>query len=233
MPSIRQLYDLQSVDLELDRRNARLVEIAQRLGDESAMVPLRSETERLRAAVAESSAGQTEIDLIVAGFDAKIAAAEAKLYGGKITAARELQDLQADVELSKRQRREQEDGLLVVLVELEEVQSGLATASTALAEVESAWLAEQSSMTDERGVLEGDVAALRAKREGQANAVPGPELALYEHVRKGHGGTAVARMRNATCESCRVGVPTRQAQDVRASGKPVRCPNCGLILLAE
>ena len=233
MAAIQKLFDLQSMDLELDRRNARLVEIAATLGDESSLVPLRSEAERLKAAVAKSSAAQMEIDLVVGEFDAKVAAAEAKLYGGKITLARELQDLQAEIEMIKRQRSEQEDRQLVVLVELEEVQSSFAAASAALAEAESAWLADQSSMTDERGVLEGEVAALGAKREAQANAVAGSELALYEQVRKGHGGRAVARMRNAMCESCRVGIPTRQAQDARTSANPVRCPNCGLILLAE
>jgi len=78
-----------------------------------------------------------------------------------------------------------------------------------------------------------ELAQLAAQRAGIASRVPPTELALYDQVRRAHGGRAVARVERGICESCRVGLPTRQMQSIRISPTPVRCPNCGLILLAE
>ena len=186
----------------------------------------------MRQALHDASVGQAELDAAIAGFDVKIAETESKLYGGKVTLARELTDLQADVNMINRQRREREDQLLAVLVALEQAQAGFDEVSQRLDATETAWAADQEAMAAEQGVLVNEVADLRAKRDAQAKGVSGAELALYAHVRKGHAGKAVARIRNGTCDSCRVALPTRQAASVRTSPTPVRCPSCGLILLA-
>ena len=56
MPATRELYDLQAVDLELDRRNRRLEEIAGQLGDEGPLPALRSAAEQLTASVGTMTA---------------------------------------------------------------------------------------------------------------------------------------------------------------------------------
>ena len=66
-----------------------------------------------------------------------------------------------------------------------------------------------------------------------ASRVPPADLALYTQVRKRHAGHAVAIMRDGSCVSCRVALPNKLATDVRAAKTPVRCPSCGLIMLAE
>ncbi len=233
MASARKFLDLQTVDLELDKRNARLVEIAERLGDEGDLPALRLRVEELGKLLREVEARQSEEDASIASLSGRIEAAEAKMYGGSITNPRELKDLQDDVAMLGRRRSEHEDVLLAALDELDATKTGLEAASSELAEAERAWKADQESMTAERGVLAGEVAALDGERASRAGVVPPLELALYERVRKTHAGRAVAHMRNSTCDSCRVGVPNKLAQAVRAGGSPERCPSCGLILLAE
>jgi predicted nucleic acid-binding Zn-ribbon protein len=233
MPSIKQLYDLQTVDLELDARSRRLADIAVRLGDESELMPLRAAATSSAKAVDEAASGQAELDLAITGFTAKIEAAEAKLYGGKVTLVRELQDLQADVDMIKRQRGDQEDKLLVMLERSELAQASLDKAAGILASAESSWQTDQASMAEEQKVLKTEVAEFQAERDKRAGGVPAPDLTTYEKVRKQHAGRAVARMRNDTCESCRVGLPNREVHSVKTSATPVRCPSCGLILLAD
>ena len=233
MASARLLLDLQTVDLDLDKRNKRLAEIAARLGDEGELPALRSRVAELGTLLGTAETRQSVEDASIAGFSGRVEAAEAKMYGGAVTSPRELKDLQDDVAMLGRQRSEHEDTLLAVLDELDETKTGLEAASSELAEAERAWTADQENMTTERGVLEARVAALDGERAKRAGVVPPPELALYERVRKTHAGRAVARMRNATCGSCRVGVPNKLSQAVRAGRSPERCPSCGLILLAD
>ncbi len=233
MPPTQALFDLQGIDLEFDLRDARLEEIRRLLGDDRELRVMRHEAARLRAAAKAASAAQAELDQTVAGFTSHIEQVEAKLYGGHVTSSRELQDLQADVAMIKRQRGVEEEKLLVVLVDLEQAETGLKEATDLLAATQAAWDVDQASMIEERGALEREVADLRSQRASRAAKIPAPELALYERVRKRHAGRAVARLRNGACDSCRVALPTRQAQLVRTSPTPAPCPNCGLLLLPE
>jgi predicted nucleic acid-binding Zn-ribbon protein len=232
MPDTKKLFDLQAVDVELDTRNTRLVEIAARLGDESNLEPHRADVVRFKAEVVRASAGQAEFDDAITGFTGRIEEAEGKLYSGRITLSRELQDLQADINMIKRQRGEQEDLLLEALDVLEQAQVRLNDATSLLDRSEQTWLTDQEAMGTERLVLQSEVAERQSQRDIRAASVPGTELALYERVRKTHNGVAVAKMRAGMCESCRVALPTGQVASVRSAPAPVRCPSCGLILLA-
>ena len=76
------------------------------------------------------------------------------------------------------------------------------------------------------------MADFERQRADTVARTPAPEVALYEQVRRNHP-RPVAQMHNNACNACRVGVPMRTAQEVRTSSAPVRCPNCGRILLPE
>ena len=233
MSSVRQLLDLQAVDIELATRNERLAEIRERLGNEGELPALRTRVGELGTSVQGIEVRQTDLDATIADLSGHIEAVESKLYGGRVTSPRELADLQADAAMIGRRRTESEDVLLVVLDDLDTAQTDLTETSERLAKGETDWLADQDRLSEERTALQAEVAKLEAKRQAQAATVPPPDLATYERVRKLRGGRAVAHMRNGTCTSCRVGVPNKLAQAVRSSASPVACPSCGLLLLAD
>ena len=233
MSSVRQLLDLQAIDLDLAKRNERLGVIGERLGNEGELPALRTRVGELGSSAKGIAARQSELDSAIADLSGRIESVESKMYSGAVTSSRELTDLQADAAMIGRRRSESEDVLLGVLVELDEVQSELSETTERLAGSETEWLADQEHLAQERTVLQGEVAALDEKRAAQAATVPPPDLVVYERARKTHAGRAVAHMRNETCASCRVGVPSKIAQTVRTSASPVPCPNCGLLLLAD
>lgn len=232
MPATRELLALQSVDGELAVRRARLTEIAPLLGDDSAIRALAGRLESEQAEVDAALSRQQEFDSVIAGFTERVDAAEKRLYSGVVVNPRELQDLQADVNMLKRQRGHEEDGLLEVMVELDTAR-GMRDASTKeLESLKASWTAEQESLTAEKARVEAEVADFERRRADTVARTPPPEVALYEQVRKNHP-RPVAQMHNNACNTCRVGVPMRTAQEVRTSSAPVRCPNCGRILLPE
>ena len=233
MPEIRRMYELQGVDLELDQRKVRLAEIKKALGDESSLAPLRQESRSAKTEADAASAKQHDLDQIIDGFEAKIAAADAKLYGGTVKLAREHTDLQADIDMIKRQRGEQEDVLLEVLEQVDATQARLKSGTSSLAAAEQTWNADQSSMTGEKSILQSEVAGLNVDRAARVGQITTADLALYEHVRKSRKGKAIAILHGSICESCKVGIPNKFEQEARGGEKVVRCPNCGLILLVE
>ena len=145
---------------------------------------------------------------------------------------RELQDLQADVNMLKRQRGHEEDALLEVMVELDTARGQRDASAKELESLKTSWEAEQRSLTEEQQRLQAETADLERRRADAVGRIPPSEVALYERVRRNHVGP-VAQMHNNACNACRVGVPMRTAQEVRTSSAPVRCPHCGRILLPE
>ena len=232
MPATRELLALQSVDGELAVRHARLSEIAPLLGDDSALRALAGRLASEQTEVDAALGRQQELDSVIAGFTGRVDTAEARLYSGVVVNPRELQDLQADVNMLKRQRGQQEDALLEVMVELDGARGKRDASAKELESLKASWEAEQRSLTEEQRRLQGETADLEQQRTSVIGRTPPPEVALYEQVRRAHA-RPVAQMHNNACNACRVGVPMRTAQEVRTSPAPVRCPNCGRILLPE
>ena len=232
MPATRELLALQSIDGELAVRHIRLGEIAPLLGDDSALRALARRLASEQAEVDSALGRQQEFDSVIAGFTARVDAAETRLYSGVVVNPRELQDLQADVNMLKRQRGQQEDALLEVMVELDTARGNRDASAKELEELKTSWQAEQRSLTEEQQRLQAEVADLDRRRADAVARTPPPEVALYEQVRRNQPHP-VAQMHNNACNACRVGVPMRTAQEVRTSPAPVRCPNCGRILLPE
>lgn len=232
MPASRELLELQAVDGDLAVRNERLDEIAKRIGDDSALRALARRLKQEEAEVEEGLSRQRDLDAAVADLTEKVNAAEAKLYGGVVVNPRELRGLQADVEMIKRQRWNQEETLLEVMVGLDLSTGNRDASAQQLEQMKRTWKAEQKSLVEEQERLRGETAALVERRGALVARVPPAETALYEQVRKSRP-QPVALMHNNTCGACRVGLPGRTAQEVRSSPSPTRCPNCGRILLPE
>ncbi len=233
MPAIREMFDLQAADLEIDRRKERLAEIAGRLGNDSSLKGLRVEARSLEESVRKLTGRQRDLEEATGDIAQRIQAAEAKLYGGTITNPRELKDLQDDIAQLGRQRSDRETGLLEVMDDLEAEQAKLHAASQRLSDAERAWKQDQEHMAREKDMLQRELAELSEERGTRASLIPPAELSLYEQVRRRHAGKAVAIVRNGTCQSCRTVLPTRQTQNLKTSATLVRCPSCGLILLPE
>ena len=234
MPAIRQLYDLQDVDIELNRLAQRLTEVDAKLGDREALDTVAAHLANLGKSVDTIEVRQREGDDAIASLTERIGQAEARLYGGDVRNPRELEDLQADIAQLGRQRDEHEFVLLEVMEELDPLRSQRNDIDARLQAAETAWASEQDGLAKEKSEKRAAVAALSDRRKTLAGAVPASELGLYEQVRTRHPqGRGVARVQNSMCESCRVGLPMRQVQELRTATVPVRCPSCGLILLKE
>jgi predicted nucleic acid-binding Zn-ribbon protein len=234
LPALRQLYELQAFDIEIDRNKERLRVIATALGDDTDLQPLRERVNELQTMTIQANGRQRDFDLAVSALSDRITQAEARMYSGTVKNPRELEDLQSDISQLGRQRTEQEDQLLVVLDESEGLQTEMDTLGGQIQTDEAAWQRQQTSMTEEQAILKAQVDTLTGLRTAKAGTIPPPDLALYDQVRRTHYGKAVAMvLSNGACESCRVGLSNKQLQQVRTATSPVRCNNCSLILLAE
>ena len=119
MGVIKQLYQLQEVDLEIESSEQALAQIARQLGESQAVVraqtKLKSEQQQLEELGRQQHSAEWEIDDLVN----KLTAAEEKLYSGRIKDPKELTNLQHEVTGLRARRSHLEDNALEMMDQVE------------------------------------------------------------------------------------------------------------------
>ncbi len=223
-----KLYALQEIDSAVDVREARLSEVRAAFGDDAEAALLRDELAALQAGLPELEGQQLDLDLKVNQEKEREATIERKLYDGSVTNAKELTDLQRDLEQVTRGRQAQEERLLAVLEALDEKRRAVRIAEQNLNERESTWTAEQKRLQAEDARLSQELDALRAQREAQAAKLTAALVTQYDRLRRRRKGIAVAKVERGACLGCRLSVPAVVLQRARSTLQPApaQCPSC-------
>jgi predicted nucleic acid-binding Zn-ribbon protein len=155
---------------------------------------------------------------------------EGKLYGGKVKAPKELENLQLEVDSLKRRLSGVEDTALDRMMARDAAAEALTRAQSALEEVEQRTAAEQASLLERKAKLAAVQRALDNRWERAAAPVRAADLALYDRLRKRKGGRAVAELAGENCGACGMRLPRQDRQRARTSDEIVQCPGCARVL---
>lgn len=226
-------------------------------GHDTALDQLRHRRDALpgRAAVAEATEAVAGLDRRLAGvderrhelgrqqkrFEDEIAAVDAKraevegtLYGGAVTAARELQALQDEIAALDRRKRSLEDDELEVLEAIEGVEAEQGALQAERAEAADRLAAEQAALAEAEAEVDAELATEQAARDAAVAAV-GDDAAVadYESLRSTLGGIAVARLTGAQCGGCHLALPAVEVDRIRhlPADARVTCEECGRLLV--
>ncbi|MBN1976651.1 MAG: hypothetical protein JW918_04540 [Anaerolineae bacterium] len=224
------LYRLQDLDSEGDKRRQRLVEVDAALGESEALRQARQSLERVGERVRKWMAKQRALELEVQDLADKISREEERLYSGAIRNPKELEDIQAEVSALKRRRQELESDLLEVMIEREDAEAAQGDAQKRLDEVRASWTVGQADLMGEREELQGKLAEIGQMRAGLLSRIDAGDLAIYEGLRRRKGRVAVVELRDGTCGGCGVAVSPSLEWQLR-QGQLTTCSNCERILV--
>ena len=230
MATIRQLNDLQELDLEVGRFTTELASVEARLRDDSALLRARAETLEKEQSLQKVKSQHTRQSQEVQQLQEKAQVVEERLYGGSVRNPRELEDLQTELQYAKEHANVGEESLLNLMIELDEKEGWAAKANTDLAQMEAAWSETQESLTKERASLAERLHGLRGQRQQLTLGIAPTLVARYEQIRIARQGYAVAKVERGMCTGCRLTLPTKDLQRVRTAQEPVTCSSCGRIL---
>jgi predicted nucleic acid-binding Zn-ribbon protein len=225
------LLALQETDLALDRALARLAEIEEQTGETEELLSARRWVDAARDHLHQLATRQKDLEFDVDEVRTHAAAVESKLYGGRVTNPKELQDLDADLRSLKSQLQTREDTLLEHLEEVEGAEAWLRQAEAELERVEARWQHSQADMAADKSRLEPEAERLKQVRESQAGGVARAALGLYDLLRRRRNGAAVAGVERGMCQGCRISLPTGIIQKARSPGAIVQCVSCERILV--
>jgi len=227
---ILQLYQLQSLDSEIDQVNHRLAEIVAKLGESEALKAARVTVEVAEKELRQAQATMQDLDLEVKSLSEKIANQEKKLYSGTVLNAKEAANLQDEVISLKRWHSEREEHLLEAMVALEESESILDKNQVELARIEAEWVTDQDHLKQEQHTLESKLEELRERRPTVVGTIDVDILREYESLRPKKAGRAIAAVKNSVCQGCGMTLSSSRVQRARAGTELMYCSTCGRIL---
>ena len=233
MTTVRQLYALQEVDLDIDRVDRSLAEAEEELKTEISIENLEStlqaEEERLREVEARHNDNQME----TAVRRERSESLESRLYDGSMVNARDLESLQHEATNVRNLLEQNEAISLELSIQLEESQTRCAELHLELTEARTRW----DSRRDELKQLVSDLYEERGDYEKQRELLAGQveqgALRRYEALRRSKGGRAVAKVNRDLCQGCQMSLPTQLRQRVKSGRQTVNCTSCGRMLFVE
>ncbi len=229
--SIRSLWDLQEIDLALDKIARELATIERSLQEPSLLAELRQQLTHLGQEQQRLSLQQKDLELEIESLSQRIKDIEDRLYSGQITNPREIEANQQKVEEMRRRRRTLEDELIEVMLTQESLHEQETNLRSQLETEVNRWEERRHTLLAQQSELEQRRAGLQKRRTRVVAIISADILSTYETLRRGKHGLAVARLDNRVCLACGVEVPMSTARRVRYEEALVLCPTCGRILV--
>ncbi|MGO9928507.1 MAG: zinc ribbon domain-containing protein [Mycobacterium sp.] len=230
----RSILELSKVDAEL----SRIAHRATHLPQQEAYQRMRTEYNEASDRLGAVRIALEDLDAQASRFESEIEAVRQRedrdrsLLRSGATDAKQLSDLQHELDTLLRRQTSLEDSLLDVMESREELQAELAAEQGAVETLES-------ELTGARQALDAALAEIdqarveHSSRRDTLTATLDPALsALYERQRAG-GGPGAGPLLGHRCGACRIEIGRGELSRISAAAEDelVRCPECGAILL--
>lgn len=234
--SLERLLLVQARDTALDQlrhRRAALPERAELEARRAEQRTLEAQRRDVQARRDLVHAEERRLDDLVRGTAAHAAEVDKKLYSGTVASPRELQAMQADLEMLRRQVSDLEDQELELMEQREALDTRLADLDAALATAgeDARRLADVIAVAERE--IDTETASEESARRALAAEIDPALVADYERRRARNKGAGAARLVGTTCQACHLTIPSTEAERVRrAAGDEIAyCDNCGAILV--
>jgi predicted nucleic acid-binding Zn-ribbon protein len=235
--NLEALLSVQALDTDLDRCRVRHLSLPERAELATIDGQLATLEQRLVAAQAERDVvadQQASLEHNLATVESRAADIKKRLYGGTVSATRELQAMAAEVDSLTARASELESRVLEAMDEREPLDARVDNISGE----KSSLLAARAVVGARLAMREAEVAAetdaLNAARGEAAAQVPDDLAAAYERLRQRLGGVGVARLVGSRCDGCHLTLAATELDQLRRQppGTLNNCEQCGRILVA-
>jgi uncharacterized protein len=230
------LLHVQGLDTQADQLRYRRVHMDERAQLEARQQDLRA-LERsmtgIQAQRDELARAEQQLEDEIATVRAKAQADDRALYGGTVSALKDLRALQDEIESLGRRQRDLEDRELEIMERAEPLDAELASGLQARDAIDAAATALVARITEAEVEIDAELDHIAGKRSAAVASVPPDLVVEYEKKRKAVGGVAVARLTGARCEGCHLMLPAMEVDRIRREPPDalVHCSECDRILV--
>jgi predicted nucleic acid-binding Zn-ribbon protein len=230
----RSLLELAELDAELSRTAHRATHLPEQQDYEQAQAEHAAANDRLAAVRMTLE----DLDAQVSRFESEIDAVRRRedrdrsLLKSGATDAKQLSDLQHELDSLQRRQTSLEDSLLEVMERREELQDQQNAELASIDQLQARLAHAQHALDTALAEIDRTRQQLLSRR-GELSAALDPELVgLYERQRAG-GGPGAGPLQGRRCGACRIEIGRGELARISAAAEDdlLRCPECGAILL--
>lgn len=230
MNLVTLLWQLQTIDQEIDEKTKRQTLVEQTLANDPAVTSAQTALAAEQKKFGELRAILRDRELEVKSLEDKAKSVEQRLYGGTVLNPKELDGLSKDLEMHKRQRGALDDKLLELMDTVEQAQARVNLQANALKQIEGKRSGDLENLTHEHETLVKRLAWLEIERAKTRSALGVDVARTYDQLKRTKAGRAVAQLKRDSCGTCGVAVPTGLINRVRTGDEVVICVGCGRML---
>jgi hypothetical protein len=181
----------------------------------------------------EVLAEERRLDDEATSLETRAKEVEQRLYSGTVASPRELQAMQADIDMLQRHRSEIEDRELEVMERREQLDQDLTVAQNAYNDATAEAERLHGVIAENEREIDAEIAVESEARATHMVGLPERLLADYERRRARNRGAGVARLVGDTCQGCHLSIPSTEVERIRRGpeGTVAYCDNCGCILV--
>jgi hypothetical protein len=230
LDDLLRISQLQAVDLEIQRLKGRLAQIPKE--KEQCSFELKNRREELKAVknrLTELKKSSHLLELDLGSVQEKINRYSAQLFSAKTN--EEYKAFLNEIDLEKRRKAEIEERIIEVMEELEALQAKIKFQEAETSDAEAKTNDKLSELNSELDRTRGELLAVEQNRSGITAELKPEVLALYERIRQGKGGVALARLQDNRCSGCLTLLPPQFVIEVEKGDRICFCEYCGRILI--
>ncbi|MBS4022591.1 MAG: hypothetical protein KGZ79_09230 [Dethiobacter sp.] len=234
MGELATLYDLQQLELELDRLKKTLKEL-----------PVYSEFKKLQSEVADAkeAIGWTEtklneqrkrikrMEMDAEKVQQESKEVQAKLYSGAVRSSKELEQLESKGKALLREKDKAEETLLLAMEAYEELETAITTAKNNHNAINQKLRELQQQGNKEIKGLKDRIQHCQAARDQLREQIGSVLLESYGEMRPRFHGRPLARVVAGICGGCRVSISSNLTNRLCNPEAVVTCENCGRMLV--
>jgi uncharacterized protein len=164
---------------------------------------------------------------------ARITEINRRLYGGMVSATRELQAMAAEVEHLESRSSELEDRVIEVMETREPLDDEVVELERQRQVAVEARARITAELAASEAVVDGEIGELVGQRTDAAASVPADLLKTYEGLRDQNDGVGAARLVGSSCMGCHLTLPATELDRIKRSPADAVffCDQCGRILV--
>jgi predicted nucleic acid-binding Zn-ribbon protein len=223
---------------ELDAKLSRIAHRATRLPEQQDYQQAQAEHTAANDRLAVVRITLEDLDAQVSRFESEIDAVRRRedrdrsLLKLGATDARQLSDLQHELDTLQRRQTSLEDSLLEVMERREELQDQQNGELVAIDQLQAGLSSAQHALDAARAEIDQTRQQHLSRRDALTAALDPELVALYERQRAG-GGPGAGPLQGHRCGACRIEIGRGELARISAAAEDdvLRCPECGAILL--
>ncbi len=236
MPSVSEtlaaLYAVQQIDTLIQRAKRTQANLENGTAATAAAEAANAAAAGKKIALHQVAGDLKDNELKLATVETKRKSYQQKLYQGSVTNAKELANIEKEIEALGRQQSDLDGRILLLMDETEQAQaaSGVAEAAAHTAEGHrTEVIAAYRSRYESLGL---EISDLTQRRASAAAAVEDKAaLKRYDDIRARTAGVGIAKIEGDTCGGCHMKLSSTLIKTVKEKTQIQTCENCGRLLL--